>query len=101
LIGEQFTFAPPISVALRGWRELTEQRSPPAVLAARDFGDIDRFGFYDRMKTYTAAPPDVLWIDEKHVREYAIFNVCGVIITTNHKADGIYLSADDRRHYVA
>ena len=29
------------------------------------------------------------------------FNVCGVIITTNHKADGIYLPADDRRHYVA
>jgi hypothetical protein len=28
-------------------------------------------------------------------------NVCGVIITTNHKADGIYLPADDRRHYVA
>jgi hypothetical protein len=28
-------------------------------------------------------------------------NVCGVVITTNHKADGIYLPADDRRHYVA
>ena len=26
---------------------------------------------------------------------------CGVIITTNHKTDGIYLPADDRRHYVA
>src|SRR5262249_28851578 len=26
---------------------------------------------------------------------------CGVIITTNHKSDGIYLPADDRRHYVA
>jgi hypothetical protein len=28
-------------------------------------------------------------------------NVCGVVITTNHKTDGIYLPADDRRHYVA
>jgi len=28
-------------------------------------------------------------------------NVCGVIITTNHKTDGVYLPADDRRHYVA
>ena len=27
--------------------------------------------------------------------------MCGVIITTNHKTDGIYLPADDRRHYVA
>jgi len=40
-------------------------------------------------------------VDEKHLREYAVFNVCGVIITTNHKTDGIYLPADDRRHYVA
>jgi hypothetical protein len=24
-----------------------------------------------------------------------------VIITTNHKTDGIYLEPDDRRHYVA
>ena len=49
----------------------------------------------------TAAPPDVLRVDEKHVREYYIPNVVGVIITTNHKTDGIFLPADDRRHYVA
>jgi len=71
------------------------------VSEARDLGDVDRFAFYDHMKTYTAAPPDVLRVDEKHVREYSVFNVCGVIITTNHKADGIFLPADDRRHYVA
>ena len=68
---------------------------------ARDLGDIDRFDFYDHMKAYTAAPPDVLRVDEKHLREYSVFNCCGVIITTNHKADGIYLPADDRRHFVA
>ena len=28
-------------------------------------------------------------------------NVCGVVITSNHKTAGIYLPADDRRHYVA
>lgn len=71
------------------------------VSEARDLGDVDRFAFYDHMKTYTAAPPDVLRVDEKHLREYSVFNVCGVIITTNHKTDGIYLLADDRRHYVA
>ena len=71
------------------------------VSEARDLGDVDRFAFYDHMKTYTAAPPDVLRVDEKHLREYSILNCCGVIITTNHKADGIYLPADDRRHYVA
>jgi Family of unknown function (DUF5906) len=68
---------------------------------ARDLGDYDRFKFYDHTKACTAAPPDVLRVDEKHLREHSVPNVCGVIITTNHKADGIYLPADDRRHYVA
>jgi hypothetical protein len=68
---------------------------------ARDLGDVDRYAFYDHMKVYTAAPPDVLRCDEKHLREHSVLNVCGVIITTNHKGDGIYLPADDRRHYVA
>jgi Family of unknown function (DUF5906) len=68
---------------------------------ARDLGDVDRFAFYDHMKTYTAAPPDVLRVDEKNLREYSVLNCCGVIITTNHKADGIYLPPDDRRHFVA
>ena len=68
---------------------------------ARDLGDVDRFAFYDHMKAYTAAPPDVLRVDEKNLREYSILNCCGVIITTNHKSDGIYLPADDRRHFVA
>jgi hypothetical protein len=53
------------------------------------------------MKVYTAAPPDVLRVNEKNLREYGVFNVCGVIITSNHKSDGIFLPADDRRHFVA
>jgi hypothetical protein len=68
---------------------------------ARDLGEVDRFAFYDHMKVYTAAPPDVLRVDEKNLREYGLFNVCGVIITSNHKSDGIFLPADDRRHFVA
>lgn len=68
---------------------------------ARDLGDVDRYTLYDHLKVYEAAPPDVLRVDEKHLREYSIFNVCGVIITTNHKIGGLYLPADDRRHYVA
>jgi hypothetical protein len=67
----------------------------------RDLGDANRFSFYDHTKVYTAAPPDVLRVDEKHLREHYVFNVLGFIITTNHKTDGIYLPADDRRHYVA
>jgi hypothetical protein len=64
-------------------------------------GEFDRYAFYDHSKVYMAAPPDVLRIDEKHLREFYIPNVCGVIITSNHESDGLYLDADDRRHYVA
>jgi hypothetical protein len=52
---------------------------------ARDLGDINRFAFYDHMKVYTAAPPDVLRVDEKHAREYSVLNVCAVVITTTTK----------------
>jgi hypothetical protein len=68
---------------------------------ARDLGEVNRFQFYEHMKRYIAAPPDVNRVDEKNLREYNVFNVRGVIITSNYKCDGIYLPADDRRHCVA
>jgi 5S rRNA maturation endonuclease (ribonuclease M5) len=71
------------------------------VSEARDLGDVNRYSFYDATKTYAAAPPDVLRVNEKNLREYYISNVCAVVITSNYKSDGLYLPADDRRHYVA
>src|ERR1700683_4469077 len=71
------------------------------VSEARDLGDVNRYQFYDHLKSIIAAPPDVLRVDEKNLREYSVPNVCGVVITTNHWTDGIFLPADDRRHYVA
>jgi hypothetical protein len=68
---------------------------------AHDLGEFDRYQFYEHLKAYTAAPPEVLRVDEKHKPEYYIPNCCGVVITTNHKLDGIFLPADDRRHFVA
>jgi Family of unknown function (DUF5906) len=71
------------------------------VSEARDLGDISRYAFYEHMKPLLAAPPDVLRVDQKHIHEHAAFNVTAPILTTNYKTDGIYLPADDRRHYVA
>jgi hypothetical protein len=68
---------------------------------ARDLGEFDRYSFYDRSKTYIAAPPDSLRINAKFLNEYYVPNVLGVIITSNHEGDGLYLDPDDRRHYVA
>jgi hypothetical protein len=67
----------------------------------RDLGEVNRFTFYDHTKIYAAAPPEVLRVDEKHLREHYVFNCLGLIITTNHKTDGVFLPPDDRRHYVA
>jgi Primase C terminal 2 (PriCT-2)/Family of unknown function (DUF5906) len=70
------------------------------VSEARDLGELNRFALYEHMKQYLAAPPDVLRCDEKNIREHAVFNVMGVVITSNRK-DSFYLPADDRRHFVA
>lgn len=71
------------------------------VSEARDMGENDRYKFYEQMKTLCAAPPDVLMMNDKHMRTVAVLNVCGVIYTTNHKVHGMHLAADDRRHFVA
>ena len=71
------------------------------VSEARDMGDVNKFQLFERMKTIGAAPPEVLRVNEKHLKEHSIVNVVGNIITSNYKTDGLYLPADDRRHYVA
>jgi hypothetical protein len=43
----------------------------------RDLGEVDRFKFYDHIKIYTANPPDVLRVNEKHIKEYyALLSRC-------------------------
>jgi hypothetical protein len=108
------TLLEPVKLAVGPWNFL--ETSPKQMLGrfnafvksvilrvseARDLGDVDRYAFYDHLKSYTAAPPDVLRVDEKHLREHNVLNCVGLIITSNHKTDGIYLPADDRRHFVA
>jgi hypothetical protein len=70
------------------------------VSEARDLGEVNRYAFYEHMKAIIAAPPDVLRVDEKHIHEYSVLNLCAVILTTNNKVNGIFLPAGDRRHYV-
>jgi hypothetical protein len=63
--------------------------------------DLNRFKFYEATKTMFVTPPDVLKVNEKYMPEVKVFNVLNCIMTTNHAIDGLYLPADDRRHYVA
>jgi hypothetical protein len=67
----------------------------------RDLGEFTRYTFYDHMKPINAVPPDTIMVNEKHKGQYYIFNRIGVVYTTNHKTDGLYLPPEDRRHYVA
>jgi hypothetical protein len=68
---------------------------------ARDLLGDNRFSFYNHTKALAASPPEILRINEKFTPEYYAFNCIGLIITSNHRTDGIFLPADDRRHYVA
>ncbi len=72
---------------------------------ARDTGGqgerLDRFAFYDTLKKYAAAPPDMLYCNEKYIRGYYITNCLGLILTSNYRTDSLYLPPDDRRFYVA
>ena len=66
----------------------------------RDLGEINRFAFYEKMKTIIATPPDMTRINTKYVPEYYIPNLTAVIDTSNYPSDGLYLPPDDRRHDV-
>lgn len=70
---------------------------------AHDLGEsgrFDRYAFYERLKVYAAAPPDVLPTVDKYIRRFYVPNIVSCILTTNHKSGGIHLPDDDRRHLV-
>jgi hypothetical protein len=67
---------------------------------ARDMGDENRYSFYEATKPLIAGPPDTLRCNLKGQTPYSVPNVMAVVITTNNKLSGLYLPADDRRHYV-
>jgi hypothetical protein len=69
---------------------------------ARDFGDENRFAFYERMKPWLGGVAGgVLSVVDKYIRQHPVIDVVGFIITTNFKVRGLYLPADDARHYIA
>src|SRR5215472_4888130 len=67
----------------------------------KDLGEGDRFKFYEHTKSITTNPPEALLVNKKYIDPYYVPNVCGVVYTTNYKTGGLYLPADDRRHYFA
>lgn len=66
---------------------------------ARDLGETKRHEFYLHMKDIIATPPNTVLVNEKHEKGIHVANVCLVIMTTNHRTDGIYLPSGDGRHF--
>jgi hypothetical protein len=67
---------------------------------AANLHEMTKWAFNERTKVLIAGSPDICQINPKYGQKFTVKMYCGVIITTNHLASGIYIPADDRRYDV-
>lgn len=67
---------------------------------AANLQEMTKWAFNEKTKVLIAGSPDVVNINPKYGSKFSTKMHCGVIITTNHLASGIYIPADDRRYDV-
>lgn len=67
---------------------------------AANLHEMSKWAFNERTKVLIAGSPDVCEINPKYGQKYSVRMYCGVIITSNHLASGIYIPPDDRRYDV-
>lgn len=67
---------------------------------AANLHEMSKWAFNERTKVLIAGSPDVCAINPKYGQKFSVRMYCGVIITTNHLASGIYIPPDDRRYDV-
>lgn len=67
---------------------------------AANLHEMSKWAFNERTKVLIAGSPDIMEINPKYGKKFSIKMYCGVIITTNHLASGIYIPPDDRRYDV-
>lgn len=69
---------------------------------ARDFGESDRYQFYNRMMPYIGGiASGVLTSADKHVKQHPVRDVVCFVYFSNPVTRSLYLPADDQRFYVA
>jgi hypothetical protein len=61
---------------------------------------MSKWAFNEATKTLISGRPDTVVINPKYGSKYSMRMFCGVIITTNHLTQGIYIPQDDRRYDV-
>jgi hypothetical protein len=62
--------------------------------------EMNKWVLNERLKVLIAGTPDTATINPKYGKQYQIRMYCGVVITTNHLATGIYIPPGDRRYDV-
>lgn len=67
---------------------------------AANLQDTNKWEFNEMLKVLIAGSPDVCTINPKYGKQFQHKMFCGVIITTNHLASGLYIPSDDRRYDV-
>ncbi len=67
---------------------------------AANLHEMTKWAFNERTKVLIAGSPDICQVNPKYGQKYFVRMHCGVVLTTNHLADGIYIPQDDRRYDV-
>lgn len=67
---------------------------------AANLHEMSKWAFNESTKVLIAGNPDTVTINPKYGQKFSVRMFCGVIITTNHLASGIYIPPDDRRYDV-
>ena len=67
---------------------------------AANLHEMNKWAFNESTKVLIAGNPDTAVVNPKYGQKFSVRMFCGVIITTNHLASGIYIPPDDRRYDV-
>ncbi len=67
---------------------------------AANLHEMSKWAFNERTKVLIAGSPDTCTINPKYGSKFSVKMHCGVLLTTNHLASGIYIPQDDRRYDV-
>lgn len=67
---------------------------------AANLHEMTKWAFNERTKVLISGSPDLCQVNPKYGQKYSVRMHCGVVLTTNHLADGIYIPTDDRRYDV-
>lgn len=64
---------------------------------AANLHEMSKWAFNERTKVLIAGSPDYVTVNPKYGNKYDVRMFCGVIVTTNHLMNGIYIPEGDRR----